>query len=253
MTWLALRLLRPFLITAAALAAAATAVTLHGAAVVRARSGDCVDPNLCYPHGPALDAVLRMELVAACVPPLVGLILGVALFARDRENDTVAFVLTQSISRRRWVSTMFGWALGGGLACTSLVAVTHRLVATRYTVLANDTYEGLQLLHLNNIAFMLAWTALPIALGGVIGLAHGRVLPTLVLTVLSTPLALLSTACVAGLLLSGVTLVLGSTDEPPGSFVDDLYTLDPLAYLTGAVAAVAVLGLVLWAPRLARG
>jgi hypothetical protein len=251
MTWLALRLLRPFLITAAALSAAATALTLHGASVVSGQSGDCVDPNLCYPDGPALDAVFRMELVAAFVPPLLGLILGVALFARERESGAVAFVLTQSISRRRWVSTTFGWALGAGLACTLPVAVTHRFVATRYTVLASDTYEMLQLLHLNNIGFMLAWTVLPIALGGVIGLANGRILPTLVLTVVGTPFAFLTAVFVAGVLLTLVARLVGVTEDPPGSFVDDLYTMDPLAYLTGVVAGLATLGLVFWAPRIA--
>jgi hypothetical protein len=140
MTWLALRLLRPYLVIAAAVAAAATGYLLVAATVVqrqldRAGRPDCVDPNDCYPHGAALNAVLGMELCAAFVPPLLGLILGVALFAREREEDTVAFALTQSISRRRWVRTKFGWALVAALTCSLSVALTHRLVATRYTVL----------------------------------------------------------------------------------------------------------------------
>ncbi|MBL7253266.1 ABC transporter permease subunit [Paractinoplanes lichenicola] len=244
MTWLALRLLRPYLLVAALLTAGSAAVTLHGVSIVRrqladADLADCLDPNVCYPHGAAVGAVFRMELVAAFVPPLLGLIIGVALFAREREDDTLAFALTQSITRRRWVTVKFGWALAAGLTCSAVVALLHRLVATRYTVLANDTYEMLQLLHLNNAAFMVAQTALLIALGGVIGLSTGHTLRTLVLTAAGGPFAILFAAGVA----AGPSYFM----PPP---TGDLYLLDPIAYLTSAVAAAAVAGLVLLAPRI---
>ena len=255
MTWLALRMLRPYLITAATIAAASVAVVLHGAAVVRRQLDaeglpDCLDPNYCYPHGAALDAVLRMELCAAFVPPLLGLILGVALFARERENDTITFALTQSVSRRRWVRTRFAWALGAGVACSLAVGLAHRLVAIRYTLLANDTYEGVQMLHMNNAAYMVAQTIVVIALAGVLGLITGRTLPTLVLSAVAGPFAFLTTAVVAAMLLLPIVLVTGAGEgEPPGDFVDDMYTADPLGYATGGVAAVAVLVTVLLAHR----
>jgi ABC-type transport system involved in multi-copper enzyme maturation permease subunit len=258
MTWLALRLLRPYLMVTAAVAAAATAYTFHGASVVQRQLNeagvpDCLDPNVCYPHGAALNAVLGMELVAAFVPALLGLILGVALFAREREEDTVAFVLTQSISRRRWVLTKFGWALAAGLASSASVALAHRLVATRYTVLASDTYELLQLLHLNNIAYMVAQTAVVIVLGGVLGLSTGRTLRTLVLSVVGGPFVFMIVAGVAVALSYPLVLLTGGPDTAldggAGGFTDDLYTLDPLAYLVSAVAALGVLAAVLMAPR----
>ncbi|MEV6595616.1 hypothetical protein AB0M36_02005 [Actinoplanes sp. NPDC051346] len=256
MTWLALRLLRPYLIVAVTVTAAATAYVLYGATVVQgqldaAGMPDCLDPNFCYPAGAALDAVFGMELVAAFVPPLLGLVLGVALFAREREHNTIAFALTQSVSRRRWVYVKFGWALAAGLACTATVASAHRLVATRYTVLANDTYELLYPLHLNNIGYMVAQTLLLVALAGVVGLSTGRTLQTLVLSALTGPVAWLVTAGVSVLCMYAVFLLTGGTDTTTGDggFADDISMMDPFAYLVGAVAIIAATALVLLAPR----
>ena len=250
MTWLALRLLRPYLIVAATVTAAATGYVRYGTTVVQqqldlARTPDCTDPNVCYPSGSALDAVLGMELVAAFVPPLLGLILGVALFAREREDDTIAFALTQSTSRGHWVLTKFGCALTAGLACGGMVALTHRLVATRYTALASDTYEMLQLLHLDNAAYMVAQTLVVIALAGVLGLSTGKVLRTLVLTTVCGPLAVLIGDGVAVLLWSVLGLLIG----PPRPAAGDLFVLDPLAYLAAAVLLGGVVTLVLLGRR----
>lgn len=260
MTWLVLRLLRPYLVVAAAITGTATAYILYGAGVVQrqldaAGRPDCLDPNFCYPRGNALDAVFGMELTAAFIPSLLGLVLGVALFSREREDDTVAFVLTQSASRRRWVLTKFGWALTAGLICTIIVASAHRLVATRYTVLANDTYELLQLLHLNNIAYMAAQTAAVVAFAGLVGLVTGRALRTLAVSVFAGPFVFLAAISVAAVLGNVLWLLIGAPDSTttaadPSDFVGDLYTLDPLAYLTSAVVAVGVVATVLAAPRL---
>jgi hypothetical protein len=247
MSRLAIRLLRPYLVVALVVSATAVLYLWRAAAVVqgqldRAGVPGCTDPNVCYPHGPALDAVLGMELCAAFVPALIGLILGVALFAREREEDTIAFVLTQSVSRRRWVLTKYGWALAAGVVCTGGVALTHRLVATRYTALASDTYELLQLLHLNKPAYMTAQTLLLIALGGALGLSFGRTLRTLVLTVVAGPFAWMAVAGVAVML----SFPLRSVRPPAG----DLFALDPLADLISAGALTAVLTLVGLAPRI---
>lgn len=258
MNWLALRLLRPYLFVAAAITVTATAYIWYGAGVVQrqldaAGQPDCLDPNLCYPQAGALDAVFGMELVAAFVPALLGLVLGVALFSREREEGTVAFALTQSVPRRRWVITKFGWALAAGLICATVVAVAHRLVATRYTLLANDTYELLQMLHLNNIAYMAAQTVTVVTFAGLVGLVTGRTLRTLVISVLAGPFVFLAAISVAGVLGNLLWLALGTPDSPattdPNPFVADLYTMDPLAYLTSAVVAVGVAATVLGAAR----
>jgi hypothetical protein len=254
MTWLALRLLRPSLTVAAVLAAAATAYIFHAADTVQDQLDargvpDCWDPNVCYPSGAAMTAVLGMELIAAFVPALLGLILGVPLFAREREDDTIAFVLTQSGSRRRWVLTKLSCALAAGLLCCAAVATTHRLVGTRYTVLANDTYEGLQLLHLNHIGFMVMLTATLTALAGVVGLSTGRTLRTLVLSVVGGPFAIAAGGGAAALLLLPVAMLTGRTDPTTAAdstandFRGDISVADGLGYMMtgGLVVLVAVL------------
>jgi hypothetical protein len=249
MTWLTLRLLRPYLMATVTVTAAATGYLWYAAGVVRrqlAADGvpNCLDPTICYPYGEALNAVLGMELIAAFVPPLLGLILGVAVFAPDREQGTVAFTLTQSVPHDRWVRTKLSWALAAGLICSATVAVTHRTIGTRYTVLANDTYELLQLLHLNNAGFMMAQTVLLVALGAVLGLTTGRTLPTLVLTAIAGPFAFMAAAAVAVMLSYPLRPLL---EGAGGSSVD------PLAYLVSAVVGVGVLAVVLLAPRMATG
>lgn len=247
MTWLALRLMRPYLVTAAAVAGAATAYLWHAAGVVQrqldaAGVPGCHDPNVCYPHGSALNAVFGMELVAAFVPPALGLLLGVALFARERADDTVAFVLVQAISRSRWVFVKAGWTLAAAVTCSGLVALTHRLLATRYTVLANDTYELLQLLHLNNAAYMVAQAVVLTALGGLLGMSTGSTTRTLALSVAAGPVVWLAAGAVGVLLLVPLH---GLVTAPDG----DLFLMDPLAYLTGAAAGAMAVGLTLLTPR----
>ena len=259
MTWLALRLLRPSLTVAVALAATATAYIFYAAGIVQdqlnaAGVPDCLDPNGCYPSGAAMNAVLGMELIAAFVPALLGLILGVPLFAREREEDTIAFALTQSSSRRRWVLTKLSCALAAGLICSAAVATTHRLVGTRYTVLANDTYEGLQLLHLNHIGFMVMLTVTLTALAGVLGLSTGRALRTLVLSVVGGPFAVAAAGGAAALLLIPVGLLTGDpgptpSQGTPDDLTRDISFMDGFGYLmTGGLVGLVAL-LMLLGPR----
>lgn len=235
-----IRQLRPPVLAAAAVTAASTAVVLTAAGVVRrwldARgTPGCLDPNVCYPAGSALDAVLAMELTAAFVPALLGLILGVPL-------------ATRAGNRPRAVAV----ALGAGLLCSAVVAVTHRLVATRYTLLANDTYELLQLPHLNNVALMVAQTALVVAIAAVLAPAcEGRPVRAALLTAALWPFGLV-TACGAVALLSPVLGLWhpAPSPAPSGDFTADVGLADPLAYTAAGILAVCVLGLLLLARRL---
>jgi ABC-type transport system involved in multi-copper enzyme maturation permease subunit len=257
MTWLAFRLLRPYLVVVLIVTAVATGYLLFAAGVVQdqldlAGTPDCADPNLCYPHSAAMDAVFGMELVAAFTPPLIALILGVPLFAREREDETAGFVLTQSVSRQRWVLTKLGWALAVGIVCSAIVGAVHRLIGTRYTVLANDTYEMLQLLHLNHPGFTATLTAVLIVLAALLGLVIGRTLPTLVLTAVAWPFTVIAVFIGMGVLSAGYIAVFGEPDPPPsssGTFADDTTFMDPLGHTGSAMYAVAVIGLVLLTRR----
>jgi ABC-type transport system involved in multi-copper enzyme maturation permease subunit len=251
MTWLALRLLRPYLMVAGLIAAAATGYLLSAAGVIQrhldeAGLPDCRDPNLCWPGGDAMQAIFGIQLVAAFVPPLIGLVLGVALFAREREEDTAAFALTQSTPRGRWVLIKLGWALTAGMAGTAVVAVTHRLLTAPYTVIANDNYELIELLHLNHPGYMTAQTAALIAIAALAGLRTGRTLSTLVLTAAAWPVTLISTFIGVNLLAAPIEALTG--DAPPaggGSFADDYTLADTFGWAGTVVLALGVLGLVL--------
>ncbi|MFB9451497.1 ABC transporter permease subunit [Dactylosporangium vinaceum] len=249
MTWLAVRLLRPYLIGAAALGALLTTVILAAAATVQDRLDalgrpDCLNPNLCYQAG---TPVLLMQLTAAFGPALIGLLLGVPLFAGERADDTIAFALTQSVPRGRWVLGKFGVALCASVLVTGVVATVYRLVAARYTVLANDTYELLDLFHLNNIAFMVMRAVLTLSVAALLGLLTGSTLRTAILSVVLWPFGLLA-AC-------GVTLLLpvrsGASIEPVYAPTDDRYWaadityLDPLAWPAAGLTVLYVIGLVL--------
>ncbi|MFI5934631.1 hypothetical protein [Actinoplanes sp. NPDC051494] len=229
MTWLTLRLLRPYLMVAGLVTAAATGYLVLAAQTVQrqldaAGLPDCRDPNLCWPRDGAMTAILGIQLVAALVPPLIGLVLGVALFAREREEDTVAFVLTQSLTRGRWVLVKLGWALAAGVSCTGIVAVTHRLITAPYTVLANDYYELFEIVHLNHIGYMTAHTAVLIAIAAVVGLRTGRVLPTLVLSVVAWPAAIITAFIGVNLLALPIEALTRGT--PPAIATDDTFARD---------------------------
>jgi hypothetical protein len=237
-------MLRRYVITTAGIAAAATGALFYAAHVVqreldRAGLPGCLDPNVCYPHGSAMRAVQGMELVAAFVPALIGLILGFG-------------VLTGALKGER-VTKLFGWALLAGLICAAAVALAYRLVDARYTILANDTYELLEMLHLNNVAFMLAQTALLTAVIPALGLPTGRRVLAGVLAVVVWPLGIMCAFAGVSLLSYPLVALFGSVSrEPSGRFTDDITMADPLAYAATGVLAIMVALLVLLVRRTAR-
>ncbi|MET8278711.1 hypothetical protein [Micromonospora sp. NPDC005174] len=258
MNWLALRLLRPYLIIAAALSVASAAFVLAGAYVIRQqadvhgivigdyaadRTGLCEPLVSCLPAGSATNLAQAIALVAAFVPLLLGLILGVPLFAREREESTDDFLLTQSVPRLRWLITKLRWALVAGGIGAVTVAVPFRLAAARYTLILDDAgFAVLRELHRNNIGFMVMQTVFITALAGIIGLAVGRTLRTLALTVAAWPVALVA-AQIGGLLLGLLAVVLTSWSGPLSMMFgtlteDETATFAALALAAGTAVTV---------------
>ena len=95
---------------------------------------------------------------------------------------------------------------------------------------------------------MVAQTLVVIALGGVVGLSTGRVLPTLVLTAVGGPFAVLIGVGVAALLWSLLGRPAPAAADP-ADYSGDLFTLDPVAYLAGAVLLAGVIVLMLLGRR----
>jgi ABC-type transport system involved in multi-copper enzyme maturation permease subunit len=260
MNWLALRLLRPYLIVAATLSAISTGVVLVGAYAIQHqltahgivvedyapdRTGLCVKLVSCLPTGTATNLAQLVALLAVFVPLLVGLILGVPLFAREREESTDAFILTQSVPRSRWLFTKLAWALAAGATCTVAIAVAFRLAAARYALMVDDpAYELLREVHKNNISLMVMQTVFITALAGVLGLAVGRTLRTLVVAVVVWPVALIVAqigGLLLGLLFSLLTSWSASLSMKFGTLTEDeTATFAALALGAGTIVAVLI-------------
>jgi ABC-type transport system involved in multi-copper enzyme maturation permease subunit len=260
MNWLALRLLRPYLIVAATLSAVSTAFVLVGARVIQQqvhahgiviedyapdRTGLCEQGVSCLPPGAATNLGQSIALVAAFVPLLIALILGVPLFARERDESTDAFVLTQSVPRLRWLSAKLFWALTAGALCTAAVAIAFRLAAARYALVVDGLGYGLlREVHKNSIGFMVMQTVFITALAGIVGLAGGRTLRTLVVSVAAWPVALV-VAQLGGLLLGLLAYLLTSWSETLSQLLgtqteNETATFAALALAAGTVVAVLI-------------
>jgi ABC-type transport system involved in multi-copper enzyme maturation permease subunit len=260
MNWLALRLLRPYVIVAAALSAVSSAFVLIGARVIREqvdahgtvvgdyapnRTGLCEKAVDCLPAGAATNLAQAIVLLAAFLPLLIGLIVGVPLFAREREESTDAFILTQSLPRLRWLFTKLLWALTASAICTAAVAVTFRLAAARYTMVVDDSgYALLREFHKNNIGFMVMQAVFLTALAAILGLATGNTLRTLAVSVVAWPVALV-VAQVGGLALGLLVYLLTSWSESLSMMFgtqteDETATFAALALAAGTVVAVLV-------------
>ncbi|GIE76924.1 hypothetical protein Aph02nite_28740 [Actinoplanes philippinensis] len=260
MNWLALRLLRPYLIVAAGLSVASTALVLIGARVIDRqldvhgitveeyapdRTGLCETAVSCLPAGVANDLAQVIALVAAFTPLLIGLILGVPLFAREREEGTDTFVLTQSVPRRRWLTTKLLWAQAAGALGTAAVAVSFRLAAARFTLVLDDPgYALLREAHKNSIPFMVMQAVFVTTLAGVVGLAGGRTLRTVVVSVLAWPVTLV-VAQIGGLLLAMLALLLTSWSATLSTMAGTLGEDEAATFAALALAAYTVVALLI--------
>ncbi|GIJ45586.1 hypothetical protein Val02_24720 [Virgisporangium aliadipatigenens] len=252
MNRLILRLMRPYLLVALLVTAGATAYLFAAASTVQHQLDarglpECVNPNDCWPTGGAMDAILGAELLAATTPFLLGLLLGVPLFARERDEDTAAFVLTQSVPARRWATAKLAWAAAAAASCAAVVGLTYRLVMGRYTILANDLYELLELLHLNNPLFMLALSASTAVTAGVIGLVAGGTARTFLLSLVWWPVGLV--VAFGGAALLGVPLALlpieaPRREAPPDDFTGDIALMDGFAYVSTVALVLYIVAIV---------
>ena len=255
---LALRLLRPYLLVAAVLSALATAFVLVAARVVGQqagahgivvedyapdRTGVCEAGVSCLPTGLATTLTQAITLVAVFVPPLIGLILGVPLFAREREESTDAFVLTQSVSRSRWFLTKLLWALAGGALCAAATAVAFCLTAARYALIVDGPgFSWLRIAHGTSIPLMVTQTVFLTAMAGVLGLAGGRTLRTVAIAVAAWPVVIVA-ARIGGLMLGGLAFMLTSWSESMSQMLgtqteDEVSAFSALAYSAGTAVAV---------------
>jgi hypothetical protein len=243
-----LRSHRPYLIAAAVIAVVSTAFVAYGSYFIQQRLNaeglpGCVNPNVCGISGSELPVTLVMELLAAFVPVLLGLLLGVPLFTRKPDDTAVLPKL---------LTTMAAGAL-----CTGLLALTYRYVAARYTLLANDRYELIDMFHMNNPGYMTMQTVFLIAVAGVVGLATRSFWRTLVFCAAGWPFGVGIVLCTVALVAVPLSHVYTpdlttSTDFAPTDpryWTSDIHLYDTIAYPATVVFVLYVLALVLLGRR----
>lgn len=149
MTWLVWRRQRVALLIAAVLVAATIVALVAGRLALEARAaslgaGDCLsDATLnCTTSvgGQELEGSFRLfhlylRFWLWALAPLLGLIVAAALFARETEERTVVFALTQSVSRARWWTTNIAATLLPAVAGALLLALAASWALAPFSVL----------------------------------------------------------------------------------------------------------------------
>jgi hypothetical protein len=111
------------------------------------------------------------------LPGLLGLFWGVPLVAKELEDGTNVLAWTQSVTRRRWISTNIGWAL---LASAIFGAAVSALVSW-WRVPANALNRGWPTFDIQGLV-PVAYCVFAVALGIAVGVLLKRVLPALATT-----------------------------------------------------------------------
>ena len=126
-------------------------------------------------------AIGLLGAAATVAPFVVGIFLGAPLVAREIEHRTAPIAWTLSLSRRRWL-------VGRSLPLLVLIGVVLLAVGQASELLHSSIEEGeLGFRHYGMVGPLIAARGLAVfAIGVLVGLALGRVLPALLVTMLAT-------------------------------------------------------------------
>jgi hypothetical protein len=121
------------------------------------------------------------QLVAILIPPLVGIFLGVSLFAPEIEQNTHVLVLTQSVSRLRWFFVKIAYAAVVAVAAGGLQAIAFNWSWSRYITTLDQSWVDPMTLGATGVV-PAAYTLLATVAGAVAGLLIRRTLPAVAIT-----------------------------------------------------------------------
>ena len=246
----------------AALALAALAVVLLVTGSVMAHDydralADCRASQSCGDLGSQLfrgDGMI-IDLVDATVvvPLLFGLFWGAPLLAKELEDGTHNLVWTQSVPRRRWLTSTVGWALGAAALWGGAMAA---LVSWwRYPENALDSrFAAFDIQGVVPVAY----AVFAVALGIAVGTVARRVLPALAVTIavfvavrvpvavylrphFLTPVRATASLVSQGLGPPGSWLLSQSLVGPDGVSAGDLFSV-PAACATTGFAGKGIVG-----------
>ncbi|MEV0134209.1 hypothetical protein AB0H83_37840 [Dactylosporangium sp. NPDC050688] len=208
MTWIAWRQQRMQVLLSIALIAVVTGVLVYfrfDAVTYMADHGisGCVDIDDGRCSTSAMDAfagryksyVAVLPLVLLCLPVLLGMFAGAPLFAREFEQGTHIFALTQSVGRIRWWSTKLLIAAVPVLAGTALLGLvaTWSLRPLSFVAHGRMTTPGFE----TQGIVVTAYTLLAIAVGATAGLLWRNTVAAMALTIACYLLLLIGVAAVA--------------------------------------------------------
>jgi hypothetical protein len=187
-TWLLWRQHRiPALVTALLLGAftiAVVATGVHMAHQYEDAVHGCTAGGTCNLVGDLFKgdgAIVDLVHLSIVVPALLG-ILGATLIARETEHSTNVLVWTQSVTRRRWITSKIALALGATLvtsvAVTALVTWWSRSPNSLY----GNRFEGAQFD--TQAVVPIAFALFAVALGLAAGAWFRRTLPAIAVTVI---------------------------------------------------------------------
>lgn len=189
----------------------------------------------CEPYRPAIDdyehtiSTLGLPALAVTIviPVLVAVVLGVALVAREIEQQTTVFAWSMAPSRRRWLlrraalvgALVIGLGLLGGLLGDALVGLERPHL---------DPYRNFELFGLRGLVIPAA-ALLAFGLAVLAGAILGRQLPTLLVAGLLLVPALLGASVLSDTWLQGeaeITVI--EHPDQPFSWTDGARSLDSL-------------------------
>ncbi|GAA1764497.1 hypothetical protein [Luedemannella helvata] len=125
--------------------------------------------------------VSLFPLVLLCLPVLLGMFAGAPLFAREFEQGTHIFALTQSVGRVRWWTTKLVVAAVPVLVGTAVLGLVGAWALRPFSVIAHGRMmtPGFETQGL----VVMAYTALAIALGATAGLLWRNTVAAMALTI----------------------------------------------------------------------
>lgn len=183
MTWLLWRQHRARLALAAVLVAAFGIPAAVTGSHLASQLTECRASNTCSGfdilHGyPAMRALVNLTIA---VPLLIGAFWGATIVGRELETGTAALVWTQSVTRRRWLTSKLGMLFIFSAACSGAVAA----LVTWWSGPANATlqsrFDGLQF-DIQGVV-PVAYTLFAAALGLAASVFWRRALPAMATTV----------------------------------------------------------------------
>jgi hypothetical protein len=187
MTWLLWRQHRSqAFVTSIAIALFGIAVVLTGVHMANVfdaarnceANGTCgFGGNLFSGYGAIVDTV-HLSIV---LPLLLGTFLGAPLIAREIDHSTNVLVWTQTVSRRRWLTTKFVTALAAAVVVSAAVSALVTWWSGTPNALYGNRFEGAEFATQNVVP--IAFALFAVALGLAAGSLLRRTLPALATTI----------------------------------------------------------------------